>query len=271
MFDNNIKTEPIPERLFELCKLVSQGETDYRIVKEKLEPQTLNKTASSYYGPIQAACEELNLIEKEGNIIRFIGDKKILKNLTSFRKYCNGVVYKDPSSYFYKVVQCYLESNEEWLKYKTLTDISIRNQVKNMSGISPVNEVLMLGTRFWVSFLGLGYIQEAGNSMYYLPNMYIALKDFIESSDLEKGVEYSLQEFLDKLYPVAKIAIEKTMESHNFNLAMSVALRLLHDNKEIVLRKASDADMKDRWFLYEDNSHIFVKEITHVTYKGVKK
>ena len=71
--------------------------------------------------------------------------------------------------------------------------------------------------------------------------------------------------------PVAKIAIEKTMESHNFNLAMSVALRLLHDNKEIVLRKASDADMKDRWFLYEDNSHIFVKEITHVTYKGVKK
>ena len=38
MFDNNIKTEPIPERVFELCKMVSKSEVDDSVVRERMEP-----------------------------------------------------------------------------------------------------------------------------------------------------------------------------------------------------------------------------------------
>ena len=89
MFDNNIKTEPIPERVFELCKMVSKSEVDDSVVRERMEPKGLNHSSTSYYPIIREVCiQELKLIEKENDKLRFIGDKKILKNYDTFRMYC---------------------------------------------------------------------------------------------------------------------------------------------------------------------------------------
>lgn len=269
MFDNNIKTEPIPERVYELCKMVSKGDIDDSVARERMEPSGLNTSGTSYYPTIREVCiQELHLIEKDNEILKYVGDKKILKNLDSFRIFCNSKVFNNTDTYFYRIVQCYLEANDTWLKYKTLTDVNIRREVQENAKISLVDEKMMLGSRFWISFLGFGFIQE-GYAMYFLPNMHIALQDYCELAELEKNKEYSIKEFVDKIFEYASVALKNVKESKTFNLAMSNALRTMHDRKEIVLSK--NLDSREKWNLYFDGTHEFTNEITHIVYKGVKR
>ena len=235
-----------------------------------MEPKELNSSGStSYYGSIREVCtQELKLIEKDGDNLKFVGDKKILKDLAAFRRYCNSVVFNNKNTYFYKIARCYLESNESWLKYKTLTDVNIRREVQEKTNISLVTEQMMLGMRFWISFLGFGYIQEGG-AMYYLPNMHVALQDYCELAELEKNYEYPVTEFLNKIDAYASVALNNAKEARRLNLALSNALRQMHDQKEIVLKKILDS--KENWKLYPDETHEFTEEITHIVYKGVKR
>ena len=50
---------------------------------------------------------------------------------------------------------------------------------------------------------------------------------------------------------------------------MSNALRDMHDNKEITLKK--NLDSMTRWELFEDKTHEFTKEFTHIIYRGVER
>ena len=75
-----------------------------------------------------------------------------------------------------------------------------------------------------MSFLGFGHVQEQGGKIFFLPNMNVALRDFIEKSNLEKGREYTVNEFVEKIYENATIALENVGESRKFNLALSNAL-----------------------------------------------
>lgn len=271
MFDNNIKTEPIPERVFELCKMVSTSKGDIKdsLARERIEPKGLNSSSTSYYSIVREVCiRELKLIDKEDDKLKYIGDKKVLKNYDTFRMYCNSIVFKNTESYFYKIVKCFLESNDTWLKYKTLTDVNIRREIQEKEGIHLVSEQMMLGSRFWVSFLGFGYIQE-GSAMFFLPNMHIALQDFCEMANLEKNREYSIKEFIEELSEYASVAVQNVLETKEFTLAMSTALRQMHDGKEIVIKK--NLDSKEKWRLFCDDTHEFTDEITHIVYKGVKR
>lgn len=270
MFNNNIKTEPIPERVYELCKIVSKGDVDDKIVKERMEPKEINPADSktSYYGSIREVCEELKLITKEGDVLSFTGDKIILKDMNSFRQYCNSIVFNNKNSDFYKIAVCFLDSNDSWLRYSTLSNPMLRKEVQEKTQISLVDEQMMLGMRFWISFLGFGYIQEGG-SMYFLPNMHIALQDFCEFADFEKNKEYTVSEFISMISNSASVALESAKETKRFNLVMSNALRQMHERKEIVLKKALDS--KETWELYPDETHEFTDKITHIVYKGVKR
>ncbi|MGO5136799.1 hypothetical protein ACTQ31_08710 [Clostridium butyricum] len=271
MFENNLKTEPIPERVYELCKYVSKGEISDKEMKEKIEPTSLKDSNTTYYYSIREVCiNELKLVNQDGDILSYIGDKKIIKDMDSFRKYCNLVAYKNENSHFFKIANCFLESNDEWLKYTTLTDPNIIKYVRDKTGIRPVTDPMMLGMRFWMSFLGFGYIQEKEKIlMWFLPNMHVALQDFCEASLLEKKKEYSVDEFMSIIYERASVALINTMDSHKFNLAMSNALRQMHDNKEIELKRQLDS--KEVWNMFHDGSHEFTEEITHIVYKGVKR
>lgn len=269
MFDNNIKTEPIPERVYELCKIVSKGDVEDKIVKERMEPKAINSSDTTYYGSIRDVCvQELKLITKEGEVLSFVGDKKILKDMDSFRQYCNSNVFKNKESDFYKIAVCFLDSNDSWLKYSTLSNEMLRREVEKKTHISLITEDMMRGMRFWISFLGFGYIQESG-SMYYLPNMHIALQDFCELTEFEKNKEYTVSQFISMISNSASVALENAKETMRFNLAMSNALRQMHDSKEIVLKKALDS--KETWELYPDETHEFTDKITHIVYKGVKR
>jgi len=76
-------------------------------------------------------------------------------------------------------------------------------------------------------------------------------------------------EFVSMISNSASVALENSKETMRFNLAMSNALRQMHDNKEIVLKKVLDS--KETWELYPDETHEFTDKITHILYKGVKR
>ena len=269
MFDNYIKTEPIPERVFELCKMVSKADISDDIARERMEPSGLNMSGTAYYPSIREVCiNELKLIEKENDVLKFVGEKSVLKDMDSFRIYCNSVVFKNTESYFYKIVSCFLEANDSWLKYKTLTDVNIRREIQEKAKIKLVDEKMILGSRFWLSFLGFGYIQE-GYAMYFLPNMHLALQDYCEFAAFERDREYTVKEFIGKIYEYASVALQSVEEKKEFNVAMSNALRQMHDQKEIVLKK--NLDSKEKWKLFLDSTHEFTDEFTHIVYKGVKR
>ena len=270
MFDNNIKTEPIPERVYELCKMISKGDLEDSVARERMEPKGINSsTSTSYYPSIKEVCiKDLKLIEKENEILKYVGDKKVLKNLDTFRMYCNSIAFKNKDTDFYKIVSCFLDSNVDWLQYTTLTDVNIIRSIQDKTGISVTNQMI-LGSRFWVSFLGFGYIQEGSNRMYFLPNMHIALQDYCEFAELEKNHEYPVNDFVEKIYEYASVSLQSVKETKKFNVAMSNALRQMHDGKEIILKR--NLDSKEKWSLYKDNTHEFVDEITHLIYKGVKR
>ena len=235
-----------------------------------MEPKDINSSSSTgYYPSIREVCiQELQLISKEDDVLKFVGDKKVLKDMDTFRMYCNSTVFNNADTEFYKIASCYLESNDEWFKYKTLSDTNIRREIQDKANISLVTEPMMLGVRFWISFLGFGYIQEGG-AMYYLPNMHIALQDFCELANLQKNREYSVKEFLDSIYCFASVALSNTRDSRRFNLAMSNAFRQMHDRKEIILKH--NLDSKEIWELFRDETHEFTDKFTHIVYKGVKR
>lgn len=270
MFDNNIKTETIPERVYELLKLISVKDISEEEAKNKFLPCELNNGKNgAYYSAVKNVClDELKLIQSEDNKLSYIGDVKIIKNLDTFRTFCNSVVYSNKESYFFKILSCCLESNDEWLKYKTLTDPNIIRDIMDKTNIQSFDSKMILGIRFWLSFLGFGFIQEK-NYIYFLPNMYVALKDFCVNSNLEVNIEYTVNEFVKEIYDNASVALTKTLSTHQFNLAMSNALRQMHDSKEIVLHRNLDSEQV--WKLFPDKAHEFNEEITHITFKGVKR
>ena len=265
MLYSSIKTEAIPERVYELCKLASSKDITETEIRNMMEPQGFNK--QPYFSAYRDVAIELNLVKKEEDILRFIGEKKDLKSLDSFRKYCNGILYRDTSTRFYKILKSFILSDTDWIG-ENMTSTNIKKSIQNKSGLENIDDKELQGIRFWLSFLGFGYIQESGNAMIYLPNMYIAMKDFCESSGLEKNKVYLVSDFFRTINDMAHIAIEDIKDDRHINLALSNALRLMHDKGDIELQRTSDS--KEIWYLYKDKSHSIESEFTHIKYKGRK-
>lgn len=272
MFFSPIKTEPIPERVLSISQIVA----DKELIGEKelesiLIPSKLNTAKNTYFRPVFETAKELGLIgyNEEKKVI-FTGKKDDIKSLLAFRLFCNSVVFKDKSSDFYKIISCFLNANDKWLSYGSVTTSAevIRqiNAETNIPSLKLEKDVI-LGVRFWINFLGFGFFQE--QAKIFLPNMYTALKDFIVLGSFEKGKEYSVEEFLDNLHRGSDVALKNTRTSQTLNLAMSNALRLLHDNKEIELKK--NLDSEKTWHMFLNEEHEFTSEITHIIFKKAVK
>lgn len=270
MIKSAIKTESIPERVYELCKIVSNHDITESEVRNMMEPSDLksNKTTVSYYfGAYRDVALELELIVKEGDLLKFVGDKKDVKDLDSFRRYCNGILYKDTGNRFYLILKAFILSDISLIG-DNVTSSQNKKLLQDKSGLANIDDKELQGIRFWLAFLGFGYIHEAGSTIVFLPNMYTALKDFCFLSDLEKNKKYMIGDFFRQINESGHIALEDIKEDRNINLALSNALRLMHDKGEVELIRASDS--KEIWYLYEDKSHSIEREVTHIKYKGGK-
>lgn len=272
MFFSPIKTEPIPERVLSISQIVAEkGPIDEKELDSIFVPSKLSTAKTSYFGPVFETSKELELIGyNEDKKVIFTGKKENIKSLSAFRLFCNSVVFKDNTSEFYKIISCFLEANDEWLSYGSVTssDKVIRkiNGETNIPSLKLQKDVI-LGVRFWINFLGFGFFQET--SKIFLPNMYTALKDFMLLGNIEKGKEYSVNEFLDNLYSSSAVALKNARTMQTLNLAMSNALRLMHDNQEIILKK--NPDSAKTWHLFPNEEHEFTSDFTHIMIKKAVK
>lgn len=265
MFRDKIETWPIPERVYELCKIVENICEKADIVREKIEPEVINKGKTSYFKSILNAAIELQLLQiNENNEIVYVKSADILKSMVHFRKYCNSVVFQNQDTIFFKTAQSFLNSNLQWLKFDSLTSPDVLNYIRSETGIISIFENDLRGMRFWMSFLGFGLIHEV-TKISFLPNMYVALKDFMQMAELEKDREYTARELTEQLMPYASVALDGALQKQSLNYAMSSALRMLHDKKEIWIHRNQDS--QEVWNLYPMEGHDIVSEFTHITIK----
>ena len=244
MFQDKLKPEATPERIFELCKIVASFDKSdcgkdmtTEKIREIIEP-SFSAPTTAYFPTIKSAAIELGLLKETDNTLGFVGERNTIKDFVHFRKYCNSVLFCDKSWEFYKLCKAFLALNDKWLSIGSITsDESVILLVEYSS--YPANDLrktLIPASRFWLSFLGFGYIQESAK-LVFLPNAYVAVKDFMSSAELEKGREYSIGEFFELMPQGFSVLHDKNDKSLEINFALSNALRQLHDSKEIELEK----------------------------------
>ena len=236
-------------------------------VAEMLFPSEFETPGSrAYFSKVKLAALETGLIDykSEGGVFVYVGDERHVDSLESFRKYCNSYIWsKYKNETFCKLTEVVLGFNADFIS-KSVTDVStisyVRKKMPNAS--SSLNDE-MLALRFWLSFLGFGFVTS--KTQFY-PNMYLALKDFVSLCDFQKNKLISISDFLNKIGKYFDIGILEMKEKYKINYALSTALWTMSANKEIELRRESDS--KENWRLFFSKDSNNKQEITHVVLKG---
>lgn len=262
MFIGNMVTEAIPARVFALYKIVDFKKRISRSELQGLmEPKEIYE-GTSYFSAIFKAAEELKIIENKDNVISIPEDKERLKTIEDFRKYVISILPDLADGQFWKCTNVIVNMNEKIYEYSAIADLNMLNYLSNQLG-ETIKAPMMRGWRFWSQFLGFGIMNE----MTFLPNAYVYVKDVLRLMNLEKKQEYAISDFMVRFMQYGRVMLSPSTSEKNLNIAMSSALRQLHDNGEIVLKFGSDQEIK--WLLYQ-SQELFNKPVSSVLYKGVK-
>ena len=263
MFKEKMKTEAIPERVYELCLMVKDKPKSETELKKLFEPNELNN--SSYFAPVKTAASELGLIDVKDKEIYLKVDNSVLESMESMRKYVISNINLIEDGMFFEVTQSYLDLDNKVFEFNSLTDGDLTSLLKD-STKRPIDADCMRAWRFWSSYLGLGLLaKDSGNNspqMNFMPNMYRFLQTSIDLADFEKDIVYPINEFMDKLTPYCKIAMKDAISTKRLNMAMSFGLRQMHDAGDIEMIKQLDSS--NNWFLYVAKYHKIPSEVSHV-------
>lgn len=264
MFGNRMQTAAIPERVYALCREIVSRPMEETELKALLEPQNLGGK-TSYFGIVRTAAEQLRLIGTKENMIALAVDKEVVKSLDNMRRYINLNLENLSEGLFYKVTQGYLDLGTEVLAHSSLSKMC---DLMGRTISEKVIEDDMRAWRFWMAFLGFGYMHEpqAGAVGILLPNVAIFLRDIIDSLKIKKKNEFKINEFVSEIIPYANIALHNVAETKSFNYAFSNALRMLNDLGYIRVEHRLDA--QEIWSLYPCEGHELETTITHVTIGG---
>ena len=256
MFREKMATPAIPERVYALCKIVEKRPITTSDLRERMEPSFLNNS-SSYFAEYRAAAEELKLITISDNTVSLAVDAKEIRTIEAMRLYVNGMLEELRTSQFYKVTKAYFDMDSKVLSGPK--NIAQWGDIfRNDLGID-VDDKALRAWRFWVSFLGFGYLQD----MFFIPNADVFLKDLIDQSNLEKGKQYSAGEFVKALCPQGNIVLQHSLTEKRLNFGVSNGLRTLHDKG--LLKMEHVLDFEDIWSLYPMKAHTISGTVTHIT------
>ena len=235
MFTGKMVTEAIPARVFALYKIVTSKKNISRLALQGLmEPKEIYE-GTSYFSTILKTAIELKLVDVQDN-------------------------YEEEQ--FYKCTNAIVNLDEKIYKYRSISDNEMLNYLSQKSN-QQITAPMARGWRFWAQFLGFGYM----NGFVFLPNAYIFVKDVIKLMELEKKKEYQIDDFMTRFNQYGKILSSNSKNEKNLNIALSSALRQLHENGEISLKYVSDKGSK--WILYPSKES-FNDPIGAIIYKGVK-
>jgi hypothetical protein len=264
MFTGNMVTEAIPTRVFALYRIAnSKKDISRNEVMSLMEPDGIREGKSSYYNVVLKAAMELNLVQTDNNLIIPLVPKEKLQDIDDFRAYVISKLNNFSDEQFYKCTNAIMNLNEKIYSYNSISDNDMLNFLSNKAE-QQINPPMARGLRFWLQFLGFGYMQD----FVFLPNAYVFVKNVICMMDLEKKQTYKMDDFMGRFTKYGGILSDNMTPDKHINLAFSNALRELHDNNEIELVYGSDAE--NRWTLFP-SAVAFDKQIDSIVYKGVKK
>lgn len=261
MFTGNMVTEAIPARVYSLYKIaVSKKDISRAEVQKLMEPEEIYE-GNSYFSSILKAATELKLVEVQDHVIVPLIPKEKLKTIDDFRLYTISILDCFDEGQFYKCTNVIVNMNEKVYKYPSVSNYEMLNVISSQVG-QQITEPMVRGWRFWAQFLGFGYM----NNMVFLPNAYVYVKNVIKLMYLDHKTEYQIDDFMMRFNQYGKILSGNLQPERNMNIALSSALRELHDNGEIELKYSSDAE--SRWILYPSNES-FNEQVASIIYKGV--
>ena len=262
MFIGNMVTEAIPARVFALYKIVeSKKDISRSELQGLMEPKDIVE-GTSYFSAIIKTAEELKIIDNLDNMIELPENKEKCKTIDDFRRYVISILQDLSDGQFWRCTNVIVNMNEKIYEHNAISDSAMLNYLSNQLG-ETIKAPMIRGWRFWSQFLGFGVM----NDMTFLPNAYVYVKDVLRLMNLEKNQEYSMSDFMGRFMQYGRIVLSPYAAEKNLNIAMSSALRQLHDNGEIVLKFGSDQELK--WILYP-SKELFNQPVSSVVYKGVK-
>ena len=255
MFDNNMRTEATPERVYALCKIVEKKPMSLAELRERMEPDYL-QNGSTYFHAYRNAAEELELISISDNVASLSVDPIVINSLENMRRYVNARMEHFHEGKFYKLTHEYYRRGVNILTEENSV-VKMAGSLSASLGIS-VGGDDMRAWRFWASFLGLGYMQD----MLLLPNAAVYLQDAIKNADLNPG-QYSFGNFITAIQPYCGMVFDEEVSSHALNYGASNGLRTLHDLG--VIKMEHVLDQQDIWSLYPIPAHQIPDTVTNVT------
>lgn len=259
-----MQTPAIPERVYALCREVASKPMDENTLKLLLEPQKLGGK-TPYFGIVRTAAEQLKIISTKENTISLSVDKDVIKSMDNMRHYINMHLEIVSDSLFYKVTKGYLDMGTEVLAYDSVSKMS--DLIGRSIGESVIEDD-MRAWRFWMAFLGFGYMHDAKTNAagILLPNTAVFLRDVIENLKLKKKSEYRIDEFVDLIMPYAKIALHNAVDTKTFNYGFSNAIRMLNDLG--IIKAEHRLDAQEIWSMHPYEGHDLDSTVTHITIGG---
>lgn len=262
MFTGKMVTEAIPARVFALYKIVTSKKNISRSdLQELMEPSEIYE-GNSYFSIILKTATELKLVDTQDNYVSAIVPKEQLKTIEDLRMYVISKLDNYEEEQFYKCTNAIVNLDEKIYKYSSITDNELLNYLSEKSS-QQITAPMARGWRFWAQFLGFGYM----NGLVFLPNAYVFVKSVIKLMGLKKMEEYPMDDFMARFNQYGRILSGNPNSEKNLNIALSSALRELHENGEITLKYISDQGSK--WILYPSNE-LFNNPIGAIIYKGVR-
>lgn len=233
MFKENdsMRPGPTPERVLAICRLLEgHPRTMQELARLTQLDKDPNPSEEAFRRSVDAA-EELKLIKKEGEQYVFVGEKEMLSTTTAFRRTVAPIIFSNEKSTFFKLTEWYIKNDDKMLSLNDAKDIAA---TASKDGVVMGDRHDVLGWRFWLRFLGHGYLYNRT----VIPNMKVRLADAM--LEIEVNTRMTAVQFVSWLKQNVPEATAACTGSA-LPLAVSNGLRTLHEEGRIELISTMDA------------------------------
>jgi hypothetical protein len=255
LFDQKLRPEITPFRVYSLCRLVEYGKYTKDKLKELMQPKALVER-QDVFNKVYAFALSGRLIEEnpDGIVLLKLKSEEI-STTDAFRQAISKVASEDRESLFFKFTQWYMKNEENVWSFTSFEDLA----VKQGGDLIDVNKEYTLAWRFWVSFMGFGFLH--GSS--FIHNPFLRIKDAIEmDKEILRETQIPFRDFVSWLYTTVP-ELNAGISGNNLSLSVSMALRTLHDNGLVYLKYIPDS--VDVWHLKREVSHQIIENISEIT------
>jgi hypothetical protein len=243
-----------PERVYALGRLVANRPyTRADLYRDLCMSNVFGDGNKDIFGFALTVAQELELIKSQDGKFFLSCDRTVLQYFSSFRKYAARIAFSRPNGTFFQTTSLYLELAEEVLKAAGWSDVvSLFNE---RSGLN-LKDNDMLGWRFWISFLGIGYL----HGEMLIPNVFTRVKDILETQvDYKVGESVPISRFVGWLEMQCS-EIKNSRNKFQLSLGVSNGLRVLKEHSYINLISQPDAE---KWQLYYLEAET-INDVSHV-------